>query len=196
MPKVKLGPSAYVYPIPIILCGANVHGRPNYATLGDCGLMGLNPPLVYVSSHRDHYTNAGILENGAYSINLPDTRLLAVTDYCGGVSGRDVDKSALFETFYGELGTAPMIATCPVNLECRVVHEFSIQHRQIFVGQVVQVYASDKFVREQDGRRGLADMTQLDPILYALDNHYYRVGDMIGTGYQEGKKLDRQEHPL
>lgn len=193
MSKVNIGSIAYVYPIPIILCGANVRGRPNYATLGDCGLMGLNPPLVYVSSHRDHYTNVGILENGAYSINIPSTRLLAVTDYCGLVSGRSVDKSVLFETFYGELGTAPMIAECPVNLECRVVHEFSIQHRQIFVGQVVQVYVDDEFVTEQDGRRTLADMTQLDPILYALDNRYYRVGNVIGTGYREGKQMTRPE---
>jgi flavin reductase (DIM6/NTAB) family NADH-FMN oxidoreductase RutF len=115
-----------------------------------------------------------------------------VTDYCGMVSGRDVDKSVLFETFYGELGTAPMIKGCPVNLECRVIKEFSIQHRQIFVGEVVQTYVAEEFVVERGGRRGIADMTRLDPIIYALDNRYYKIGEPIGFGYNEGKDF---RHP-
>jgi flavin reductase (DIM6/NTAB) family NADH-FMN oxidoreductase RutF len=190
--KAKLGALPLVYPIPIVLAGANVSGRPNFATLGDCGIMGINPPLVYVSSHRDHYTNEGILENGTYSVNFPSTDLLAVTDYCGIVSGRDVDKSQLFETFYGELGTAPMIVECPVNLECRVVKEFSIEHRQIFVGEVAQAYVDEEFTLEGEGRRAIADMTRLDPIIYALDNRYYSIGRVIGMGYREGERFGRE----
>jgi flavin reductase (DIM6/NTAB) family NADH-FMN oxidoreductase RutF len=187
--KIALGKLPYVYPIPITLVGANVHGKPNFAEIGDLGLMGINPALVCVSSHRDHYTNIGILENGTFSINFPTTDLLAKTDTCGVVSGREVDKSALFETFYGETGSAPMITECPVNLECQVVREFSIQHRQMFIGEVVQCFASEEFVSEKDGRRMIADLTRLDPILYALDNRYYRVGEVIGAGYQEAAKL-------
>jgi flavin reductase (DIM6/NTAB) family NADH-FMN oxidoreductase RutF len=186
--KIKFGAVPLIYPIPIILAGANVHGKPNYETLGDCGLMGINPPLVYISSACTHYTNQGILENGTYGVNFPSTDMLALTDYCGIVSGREVDKSALFETFYGELGTAPMIQKCPVNLECRVVKEFSIQHRQIFVGEVVQAYVDEAFVVESEGRQTIADMTRLDPIIYALDNQYYRIGESIGVGYREGKQ--------
>jgi flavin reductase (DIM6/NTAB) family NADH-FMN oxidoreductase RutF len=191
--KVKFGAVPLVYPIPIVLAGANVNGKPNFATLGDCGIMGINPPLVYISSGQDHYTNQGILENETYSINFPSTDLLAVTDYCGMVSGRDVDKSVLFETFYGELGTAPMIKGCPVNLECRVIKEFSIQHRQIFVGEVVQTYVAEEFVVERGGHRGIADMTRLDPIIYALDNRYYKIGAPIGVGYSEGKGFQRPD---
>ncbi len=187
--KTKLGNTPFVYPIPIILAGANVCGRPNFATLGDCGIMGIQPPLVYISSRVDHYTNQGILENQTYSINFPTTDMLAVTDYCGQVSGREVDKSALFQVFYGELGSAPMIQECPVNLECRVVKEFSIQQRQIFVGEVVQAYIDESLVSEKDGRHLVADLTQLDPIVYALDNRYYKIGAPIGVGYQEGRQL-------
>jgi flavin reductase (DIM6/NTAB) family NADH-FMN oxidoreductase RutF len=189
--KVKLGTFPLVYPIPICLVGADVGGRPNYATIGQCGLMGIKPPVVYVSSNCDHYTNQGILENGTYSINFPTVDMLAVTDYCGIVSGRDIDKSELFESFYGELDTAPMIRECPVNLECRVINEFSIQHRQIFVAEVVQAYVDDELVTESDGPRMVADMTRLNPIIYALDNRYYCIGRPIGTGYQEGAGCNR-----
>jgi len=193
MMKVKLGPFPLVYPIPIVLAGANVRGRPNYVTLGDCGIMGINPPLVYISSHREHYTNEGVLENGTFSVNLPTTDLLAEADYCGLVSGRDVDKSTLFEAFYGELGTAPMIVACPVNLECRVVKEFCIEDRQVFVGRVVQAYVDQAYVVEREGQRTIAEMTRLDPIIYGLDNRYYRIGEPIGVGYREGGALQQSE---
>ena len=185
--KIKLGAIPLVYPIPIVLAGANVDGKPNYATLGDCGVMGINPPLVYVSLNQGHYTTQGIVEHGTFSVNVPTTDMLAVTDYCGIASGRDVDKSALFASFYGELGTAPMIASCPVNIECRVVKDFCVEHRHIFVGRVVQAHVDEACVVERDGRKGIADMRALDPIIYALDNRYYSIGEPIGAGYQEGK---------
>ncbi|MHA2272154.1 MAG: flavin reductase family protein [Candidatus Hodarchaeales archaeon] len=187
--KVKIGKVPFVYPIPIALVGSLVHEKPNFEEIGDVGLMGINPPIVFVSSGKDHYTNIGILENETFSINFPPTTLLAKTDYCGIVSGHDVDKSQLFEVFFGELETTPMIQECPVNLECKVIKEFSIQHRQIFVGDVVQTYVNAEFVTEVDGRKRIADLTKLDPIMYALDNRYYKIGEPIGVGYQEGKQI-------
>jgi flavin reductase (DIM6/NTAB) family NADH-FMN oxidoreductase RutF len=190
--KVKLGKIPLVYPIPIVLVGANVQGRANFATLGDCGIMGINPPLVYVSLHREHYTTRGIEENKTYSINMPPESLLAVTDYCGIVTGKEVDKSGLFEVFYGELKTAPMVAECRVNLECRVVKGFGIEQRRIYVGEVVQAYVEEGYVVGEEGRQAIVEMTELEPIIYGLDNRYYRVGEVIGIGYHEGKGCQQE----
>jgi len=187
--KVKFGKVPLIYPVPIILAGALVNNQPNFETLGDVGIMGIKPPLVYISSGQNHYTNQGILENETFSINFPTTHLLVKTDYCGVASGNDVDKSQLFNIFYGELETAPLIRECPVNLECKVIKEFSIQHRQIFIGDVVQSYVSEDFVIKSEEGQLIADMTKLDPIIYALDNRYYKIGEIIGTGYQESKKF-------
>ncbi len=190
--KKKLGRIPYVYPIPIVLVGANVNGRPNYAEIGDCAVMAVQAALVTVSLHEDHYTTKGIVENGTYSVNVPSTRLLSLADYCGLVSGHRVDKSRLFETFYGELGTAPMAAECPVNLECRVVGTLAVGKRHLFVGEVVEAHVDEEWVSEEGGRRAIADLTRLDPILYALDNRYYSVGKPIGVGYAEGEGLGRE----
>lgn len=186
--KVELGVVPLIYPIPIALAGVMVDSRPNYALIGDCGVMGINPPLVYISLGEGHYTTSGVIERQAFSINLPSTAMLAAVDYCGIVSGRDVDKSALFEHFYGKLDV-PMIEACPANLECKVVHDFKIEHRHVFVGKVVQCYVDQAFVIEKEGRKGIASLTQLDPIIYALDNRYYRIGEAIGVGYHEGRVL-------
>ncbi len=40
-----------------------------------------------------------------------------------------------------------------------------------------------------EGKQHLADLTVLDPLIYALDNRYYKIGNPIGTGYQEGKAI-------
>lgn len=190
--KAKLGPIALIYPIPIALAGANVKGRANFATIGDCGIMGLNPPLVYISLHVDHFTTKGVIENHAFSINIPCSDQMSLVDYCGIVSGRQIDKSKLFKIFHGELGCVPMIEECRVNLECRVVKGFRIEQRQILVGRVIQTYIDEAFIEEQDGRQVVADMRRLDPIIYALDNRYYRIGESIGVGYQEGRSIHRE----
>jgi flavin reductase (DIM6/NTAB) family NADH-FMN oxidoreductase RutF len=189
--KIQLDkPTPLIYPIPIILAGANVNGTPNFVTLGDVGLMGLNPPLVFISSHTNHHTNIGILQNNTYSINIPSTDMLDKTDYCGLVSGSEVNKSALFKIFYGVLENAPMIEECPVNIECQVIKEFCIQHRQIFVGKVIATHVNQEMMIPEDGEhRRIANLQKLDPIIYALDNCYYRIGEKIGVGYEEGQKL-------
>jgi flavin reductase (DIM6/NTAB) family NADH-FMN oxidoreductase RutF len=186
--KVSVGNKPYLYPVPIVLVGAQVDGKTNYVTVGDTGLMGINPALVYVSLHRDHYTTGGILQTGVFSINIPATQLLDKVDYCGVVSGRNVDKGALFTTFFSQSPAAPMITECPVNLDCRVVNEFSIQHRHIFVGEVIQTYVESSMLLENGEGKQIADLTKLDPIMYALDNHYYSIGQIIGEGYQQTGK--------
>jgi flavin reductase (DIM6/NTAB) family NADH-FMN oxidoreductase RutF len=192
--KIKVGRLPYIYPVPIVLAGAMIAGKASFTTLGDVGLMGIDPPLVYISSHRKHYLNQGILETGCYSINFPTSSMLPLVDYCGQVSGRDADKGALFEVFYGILEQVPMILDCPVNLECRVVKEFSIQHRQVFVGEVAQTYVDEPLVSKDQDRFRITDLGKLDPIIYALDNVYYRVGPPIGIGYQEARKLKEEQH--
>lgn len=188
--KTTVGCLPYIYPIPICLVGASVDGKSNFTTIGDIGLMGINPPLVAISSHANHHLTKGVLETGCFSINFPTTEMLEEVDHCGIVSGRDEDKGSLFDVFYGDLEIAPMIAECPVNLECEVVKAFNIEHRQMFIGKVVQTHVSDEFLIEVDGRKSIRDLTALDPILYALDNRYYSIGKVIGIGYQEAKKRE------
>jgi flavin reductase (DIM6/NTAB) family NADH-FMN oxidoreductase RutF len=182
-------PLPLIYPVPIVLAGALVEGTPNYITIGDTGLMGIKPPLVFISSHVNHHTNAGIVAHQAFSINIPSTKLLAEVDYCGIVSGVDVDKSTLFTNFFGELETVPMIEECLINLECKLVKEFRIQHRQIFIGEVAATHIEAELLVHEGERISLPSLEVIDPILYALDNHYYKTGAQIGIGYHEGQTL-------
>lgn len=187
-PRRPIGPVPYVYPVPIVLVGALVDGRPNYATVGDCAIMGIQPALLAISLSETHHTTRGVLEHRTFSVNMPKTGNLALVDRFGQVSGRDVDKSQYVESFFGELETAPMIESCPVAIECRVLHEVSVEHRRIFIGAVAQTHVDEGYMTE-DSDPKVASLQKLDPILYALDNRYYRVGAVIGEGYKEGRNL-------
>lgn len=188
--KTKLDrPLPLIYPIPIVLAGALVNGKPNYATIGDIGIVGISPALVFISSHVNHHTNIGIREHKTFSINIPSTNLLRQTDYCGIVSGSEADKSHLFTNFFGELDTAPMIEECPVSLECKVIKMFKIEHREIFVGEAITTFVNSELLFENGERKIIPTMERLDPIIYDLNNKYYKIGEQIGTGYQEGQVL-------
>lgn len=188
--KRQLGPLSLVYPIPIVLVGVDVDGQANVTTVGDCSVMGLKPPLVAISLAETHHSTRGMRTNHAFSINTPSTELLDRTDYCGMVSGRDVDKSSLFDITRGELGV-PLISECPVNLECRILDEVAVEHRVLFVAEVVQAHIDEDLVEVEAGCVRLPEMAKLDPIIYALDNRYYRIGGPIGIGYQEGRPFER-----
>jgi len=54
---------------------------------------------------------------------------------------------------------------------------------------VAQAYVDDGLVVEKEGKRRIADMTKLDPIIYALDGRYYRIGEPIGFAYSEEKQI-------
>ena len=86
---------------PSVIVGAIVNGKANYITLGQCGGLSMNPPMVYVSINKVHYTNAGIKENGYFSVNIPSDNVVQKMDYVGLVSGRDMDKSSVFTIFCG-----------------------------------------------------------------------------------------------
>ena len=192
--KISLGPVPLVYPVPIVLVGADVGGQPDFATVGDVAIMGIRPALVGISLAAGHHTTTGVARSSAFSINVPNQLMLAEVDCCGSVSGRDVDKAALFTVFRGEATGVPMIAECPVNLECEVLHEFDVEHRRMFIAKVVETYVDDVLMGFRD-RQGEAigqrypSLSDIDPIVYALDNCYYRIGEPVGQGYQAGRHL-------
>ena len=115
---------------PSVIVGALVNGKENYITLGQCSGLSMNPPMMYISINKAHYTNDGIKENGYFSVNIPSENMVIETDYAGIVSGKKTDKSELFEVFHGQVKNAPMIKECPLNMECRLYDVYPT----IFIG--------------------------------------------------------------
>ena len=197
MTKNKIFPGSYVFPTPVVLIGANVNAKPNFNAIGwVCGLE-FGPPLISISSNQQHYNNIGIKENQTFSVNTPSVDMVEISDYCGMKSGKRVDKSELFDVFYGELKTAPMIKEAPLNLECKVIHTVDTTEianakngHDIFIGEVVQAYAEDKYLT-----KGAPDVAKLNP--FVLSNsmnkmNYYKIGEEIGRAWKVGRNYKKE----
>jgi len=181
-----IGPVNALYPTPTTLVGALVNGKPNFITIAHIGIMTLNH--ISLGIHKSHYTNAGIRKNEAFSVCLPSEALMAQTDYCGIMTGKKTDKAAIFDVFYGELETAPMIRECPVCMECRLERIVDFAEHDVFVGEVVQTHVHPDVLKE-----GKIDIARVKPLLFDMaSKHYWALGKRLGQCWGEGKKLKRK----
>lgn len=162
-------------PLPIVLVGAMVKGRPNYLVIGYISPFDFGR-YIFFSLYKKRYTWIGIQQNKTFSVNIPSVDLLEETNICGNKSGRDFDKGALFDIFYGELKTAPMIRQCAINMECEVTEILDYDPNKGIIGRVVKSYADPQCLKN-----GKLDMRKVRPILWATggDFNFYQLGNRI-----------------
>jgi len=185
--KHSLGSNVFLYPMPVVLVGAQVDGRPNFMTVGWVSRVNFKPPLLAIAVNHAHHTAGGIRQSGTFSVNIPSADMMEATDYCGLVSGRNTDKSSLFEVFHGATGTAPMIVQCPLNIECRLVQTVDLPSNHLFIGEIVDAYAEPRFLT--DGR---PDIKIMNPFVLTMpDNAYWAVGERLGQAWSAGKQLKK-----
>jgi flavin reductase (DIM6/NTAB) family NADH-FMN oxidoreductase RutF len=137
--------------------------------------------------NKTHYTNAGIKETQTFSVNIPTETMVIETDYIGLVSGGDVDKSDMFEVFFGELQTAPLIKNCPLAMECRLYTVVDTPTHDVFVGEVVATYANPAVLVN-----GKVDLAQVKPLLFDMTSRkYWTLGPALADCWRIGKQLKK-----
>ena len=181
--KKEFGPKLSLYPMPTTLVGATVNGLPNFITIAHVGIMDLGS--VSLGMAKSHHTNAGIKENGTFSVNIPSEDLVEKTDCCGMISGKTVDKSKLFNVFHGVLGTAPMIQECPITMECKLIQIVDFPKHDVFVGEIVQTYSDENILTD-----GVPDYSKVRPILFTMDDRgYWKLGQRFADAWSTGRNL-------
>jgi len=185
--KRKLGAINALYPTPTVLVGAMVSGKPNFIAIAHIGIM--THSHISLGMNKIHYTNAGIKENKTFSVCLPSENLVIETDYCGIMTGKKTDKSTLFDVFYGELKTAPMIQQCRVCMECRLDRIVDFSTHDIFVGEIVQTYADESVLFDTK-----IDVSKLKPLLFDMNSRkYWSLGGEIAQCWNIGKQLKTEK---
>ena len=181
--KIDLGAKVASYPMPVVLVGANVKGKANFLAAAWFMAAGITPPKVAIALNKAHYTNQGIKDNKTFSVNVPSGDMMKAADYCGIVSGSKADKSGVFDVFYGKLKTAPMIAECPVNLECSLDKVVDNGSHELFIGDVVSTFTEEKYLTA-----GAIDTKKVKPFMLSLnDRIYYALGEQKGKAWETGK---------
>jgi flavin reductase (DIM6/NTAB) family NADH-FMN oxidoreductase RutF len=106
-----------------------------------------------------------------------DVDMVAVTDYCGIVSGSKIDKSRLFDVFYGQLNAAPLITDCPLNIECQLVQTVDLPTNILFIGEIVNICSEEQYLQN-----GKPDVRKVRPFLLTMpDNRFWARVSRWGT---------------
>lgn len=185
MDKIKIDSSAaFLYPMPMVLVGSVVEGKSNFMAVGWVSRVNYKPPLIAIAL-GPHHTNKGIEVNKEFSINIPDVSLIKETDYCGIVSGKNTDKSKLFDVFFGDLGKAPLIRECPVCISLSLFETVKLPFNTLYIGEPKEVFTEEKYVTEN-----VLDIKKLNPFTLTMpDNNYWAVGENLGKAWGIGKNL-------
>ena len=181
-----IGPVNALYPMPTTLVGVTVNDKPNFLAVAHVGILNHGTPqYLSIGLHKVHYSNAGNHENQTFSICLPSEDLMIKTDYCGIMTGKKTDKAALFDIFYGDLQSAPMIKNCLVNMELKLHDVLTLGKHEIFIGQLIQTYVDDNVMDN-----GKIDISKLRPLLFDMaSKKYWSLGQSVGNCWNVGKSL-------
>ncbi len=183
--KIELGAKNCLYPLPTVLVGTLMNDKPNYTTIAHVGIM--EPNTISLGMNKTHYANKGIKANKTFSVNIPSTKQVKETDYCGLVSGLEQNKAAMFKTFWGKLKTAPMIEECSINMECELVKTVDFPNHDTFIGKVAATYCDEAVLTD-----GVVDFARVNPILFVMnDRSYWSLGRKFAKAWSVGKELNK-----
>ncbi len=187
--KASIGPKTILYPAPALVVGTyDGDGRPNVMTAAWGGICCSSPPCVTVSLRKAMYTYGNILEQKAYTLNIPSENFVKEVDYFGMVSGKDEDKFSAtgLTPARSDLVNAPYVEEFPVVLECGLLHTFEIGLHTQFVGGILDVKANQDLLRSD----GLPDMEKVKPIIFGPGvRNYFGLGDFLGDAFSIGNEI-------
>lgn len=181
-------PGTLIYPVPaaMISCG-QTEEEYNILTLSWVGTICTNPPMCYISVRPERYSYDIIKRNMEFVINITTEELAYATDWCGVKSGKDFNKFEEMNLTAGKANIvrAPIIEESPLNIECRVREIVSLGSHDMFIADVVNVKADEKYINPQTGKFSLEESK---PIAYS-HGQYYGLGKKLGGfGWSVKKK--------
>jgi flavin reductase (DIM6/NTAB) family NADH-FMN oxidoreductase RutF len=145
-PKLHELPLADVYrliePGPVVLLSTSHRGRPNVMTMSWHMMVEFTPPqLACIVSNRNHSFRA-LRATRECVVAIPDASMAKQVVAIGNRSGRDGDKIAALgiATLPAKRVSAPLLADCFANLECRVIDTRLVNAHCLFILQVVQAW--------------------------------------------------------
>lgn len=181
-------PGNMVYPLPAVMvsCGGTEEEY-NLLTISWTGTLCTNPPLCYISVRPERHSYPILKKEGEFVINLTSVDMAYATDWCGVKSGKDFSKFKEMRLTPGKSLKikAPTIEEAPINIECKVIDIKPLGSHDMFIAEVVNIQADERFI---DKVTGAFDMQKANLLVYA-HGKYYEMGNLIGSfGWSVKKK--------
>ena len=181
-----------VYPLPaaLVSCGSSVEDS-NVFTVAWTGTICSDPAMLYISVRPERFSYDIIRKNMEFTLNLTTEALASATDRCGVMSGRDHNKwkENGLTPKPGIMVSCPYIEESPLSIECVVKTIIPLGSHDMFIAEVVNVLADDKYINAETGAFDLAS----SGLMAYAHGGYYRLGEKLGKfGFSVEKKKKKQ----
>lgn len=188
MGKVSWKPGTMVYPAPAAI--ATVGASPadwNMLTIAWTGTVCTNPAMLYISVRPSRFSYPLLLKYMEFTLNLTTVEMARATDWVGVRSGAEYDKwrETGLTPLPGEMVASPTIMESPLSIECRVKEVVHLGSHDMFIADVLNIRADEKWINASTEALSLRDAG----LLVYVHGKYYGLGDLIGHfGYSIRKK--------
>ena len=181
MSKQVLDPNTTLYPVSTVLITTG-GDTPNVMTCNRIASCSAEPPRLAISVRPMRYSHTLIQKTREFVVNIPWPDQSTLADYVGVVTGRKEDKIAMagLKLTPASKVKAPLLADCPVNIECIVEHELDLDSHTLFIGLVQAVHVEDTLLDVQ----GDVDIVKARGLVYACGTvrerptYTFRVKDL------------------
>lgn len=149
MNKVQGNMKSCLQPMAKILVSCRgIDGRNNALAVAYCCNCSYDPPMIMVGIVPSRYSYNIVKETGCFVVNLVTKEQKEMFDYLGSHSGRDEDKFSKLDIKVEEgiKVNAPLLADCPINIECKVVDSILTGSHEMFVGKIEYVHTDREIV--------------------------------------------------
>ena len=177
--KQQWKPGTLIYPLPAVLisCG-ETEEEYNMLTVAWVGTICTNPAMCYISVRPERHSYDIIKRTKSFVINLTNEDMARATDWCGVRSGKDYNKfqEMRLTPQKAQKVSAPIILESPLSIECEVIEIKELGSHHMFIANVVNVQADDRYIDPATDEFRLSDAK----LIAYSHGHYYKLGEEIG----------------
>ena len=177
--KQQWKPGTLIYPLPAVLisCG-EAEEEYNMLTVAWVGTICTNPAMCYISVRPERHSYDIIKRTKSFVINLTNEEMARATDWCGVRSGKDYNKfqEMRLTSQMAQKVKAPIILESPLSIECEVVEIKELGSHHMFIANVVNVQADERYIDPTTDEFRLSDAK----LIAYSHGHYYKLGEEIG----------------
>ncbi|MFX0168505.1 MAG: flavin reductase family protein [Candidatus Hodarchaeota archaeon] len=176
--KHEIKPTTAMVPCPAVLVSVGDKEETNIITISWAANVCSNPPRVVISVRPDRHSYALLQRTGDFAINIPATDQLGAVILCGTKSGKTVDKFKA-TGFTPQASTeiaSPIIAECPLNIECKTWKVIELGSHHLFIADVLKIHINKDVLNE----KGRVDLGKLNLLTYnPLVGQYWSLGHQL-----------------
>jgi len=189
----SIGPQNFVLPCPIFLVGSyhtNANGDkiPNIMTAAWGCPCSAQPPAIAVAIRGSRQTHKDISKHKAFTLSIPDTKILPEVDYCGifSVAQENKFERTKLTPVPAEHVDAPYVQECPVIIELTLIKSCDTGTHTLYVGEIMDVKIRESALNAE----GLPNPKDLDVLAYIpMLREYWRLGEFKAKAFGIGKTI-------